>query len=126
MKIKVVSTPLAFVVAMLVAFLSGGTSLLAQTERMPSEKLLPETTVAYVQIANFREFVQKSQDSNFGRMLADEKIAPLVEDLYGQAKDAFEDFKEQIGLEWDDLEQLPHGEICFAVIAHEGLMLNSQ
>jgi hypothetical protein len=50
-------------------------------------------------------------------MLRDEQIAPLVDDLWGQAQDAFTDYQDQIGFSWEDMQQLPHGEICFAVIA---------
>ncbi len=89
----------------------------AQSLRPTSEELLPENTVAYVQLKDFQEFVADLQNTNMGRMMQDEKIAPLVGDLYSQARDAFTDFEGEIGLAWEDIEQLPHGEICFAVIA---------
>ena len=39
-------------------------------ERPNSEDLLPETTVAYVQLHNFREFMEKLADTNAGQMAA--------------------------------------------------------
>ena len=36
----------------------------AQTERPPTEQLLPETTVGYIKIANIRDMVEKVSDPN--------------------------------------------------------------
>jgi Protein of unknown function (DUF3352) len=88
-----------------------------QQPRPLTEALLPETTVAYIQVRDYRQLEAAMKESNFGRMMRDEKVAPLVDDLYSQAKEAFADFEDQIGVAWDDIEQLPGGEICFAVIA---------
>ena len=55
----------------------------AQDESRPkSEKLLPESTVVYLQVKNIRELVEKLNDSSIGQMLADEKIAPLAQEMY--------------------------------------------
>ena len=86
-------------------------------ERPRSDELLPETTVAYVQIENVRDFAGKLADTNTGRMLADEKIAPLVSDLFQTAEDAYSDVEDQIGLSLEEIKNLPAGEVCFAVIA---------
>lgn len=57
------------------------------------------------------------QESNFGRLLADERIAPLVNDLYAEARTAWEDIQKAVGdTPLDELLSLPQGEICFAVI----------
>ncbi|MEM9413339.1 MAG: DUF3352 domain-containing protein, partial [Planctomycetota bacterium] len=63
------------------------------------------------------EFLEKSQESNIGKMLADEKIAPLVGDLFQTARDAYSEVEDKVGLSLDELQELPAGEICFAVIA---------
>ena len=49
-------------------------------ERPNSDELLPETTVAYVQIQNVRELFEKMGETNMGKMMEDENIAPLVGD----------------------------------------------
>ncbi len=108
---------LAALKCLLLGCLVFAANVIGQQTRPLTEALLPETTVAYVQVRDFRQLQAAMKDSNFGRMMKDEKVAPLVDDLYSQAKDAFSDFEEQIGVGWDDIEQLPGGEICFAVIA---------
>ncbi len=95
-------------------------SVSAQTdpaERPATEDLLPETTVAFVQIDNIREFMDKMAQSPAGQMLQDENVAPLVEDLWGQAQSAYAEFEDEIGVSLEDLQSFPAGEITFAVIA---------
>ncbi len=88
-------------------------------ERPPTEDLLPETTVLYVQARDLPQLFKDMEDSNFGRMLADEKVAPLFEELMAQAKEGWNELSENedIGIALEDLTSLPHGEICFAAIA---------
>lgn len=86
-------------------------------ERPRSDELLPETTVAYVQVQNVRELVEKLTDTNMGRMMADENIAPLVSDLFQTGKDAYAEVEDRIGLGLEEIQNLPAGEICLAVIA---------
>ncbi len=89
----------------------------AQSTRPTTDKLLPETTVMYIQLQNLRELAQDFRSTNIGRMLQDEKVAPLVDDLFAQAKEAYSEVQDQVGLAWEDFENLPTGEICFAAIA---------
>lgn len=90
----------------------------AQDESRPkSENLLPETTVAYIQVKNIRELVEQLNDSTVGQMLADEKIAPLAQELYAQAQEAYDKVETTVGLSLDEIKSLPGGELCFAVIA---------
>ena len=97
-----------------------GTLLQAQEEieRPKAVDLLPERTALYIQIDNVRDLVQDFKDSNFGRMLQDERIAPFVEQLYGEAKSAVDQLMEdeEVGFSVGDLMSLPAGEVCFAVI----------
>ncbi len=85
-------------------------------ERPRAVDLLPERTSVYVQINNVRELVEDFRQSNFGRMLQDEQIAPLVGELYAEAQSAYEDVQEQVGVPLAELQSLPTGEICFAII----------
>ena len=91
---------------------------MAQDESRPkSEKLLPESTVVYLQVKNIRELVEKLNDSSIGQMLADEKIAPLAQEMYAQAQEAYDQVETTVGLTLDEIKSLPAGELCFAVIA---------
>ena len=85
--------------------------------RPPTHELLPETTVAFVQVDNFRDLITKMQESSMGQMMQEEEIANLTAGLWDETKAAYEDVKDEVGLEVDDLVGLPAGEMTFAVIA---------
>ncbi len=87
-----------------------------ETVRPRAVDLLPERTSLYVEINDVRQLAADFQDSNFGRMLADEKIKPFVESLYGSAMEAYNQVKEEVGEELSTLLNLPAGEISFAII----------
>ena len=97
--------------------------LTAQEEETPTrpttEELLPETTVVFVEIRDIQDLVKKLEESNVGRLLAEESISPLYQDLYGQAINAFDELTEEneVDLTAEEILSLPHGEINIAVIA---------
>ena len=84
--------------------------------RPPTQDLLPETTVSFVQVDNFRDLIEKMRETSFGQILDDEAIASLKDGLLEEAKSAYEETKGK-GPEIDDLSELPAGEMTFAVIA---------
>ena len=86
-------------------------------DRPNSEEILPETTVALMQMPNFQDALEKLKETNAGQMAADESIAPLIGGLWEEAETQYGDVKEEVGLEFSDLTSLPDGEITFAVIA---------
>lgn len=88
-----------------------------EVQRPPTEDLLPETTVAFVQIDNVREFMSKMSQSPVGQLFQDENVSPLVEELWGQAQSAYAEYEDEIGVSLEDLQSFPEGEITFAVIA---------
>ncbi len=88
----------------------------AAQQRPKAVDLLPEKTVLYVQLDDVKQFIQDMSASGFGQMLQDERIAPFVTELYGEAKAAYQDIEEQVGVSFDELESLPQGEICFAIV----------
>ncbi len=105
---------------LLAGILFSAVSLQAQSEtRPPTEQLLPETAVLYVQIRDLPELIEDMEETGMGRLLADEKIAPLAEELWAQAREGFNQLStaEELGLDFDDLTKVAHGEICFAIIA---------
>ena len=86
-------------------------------ERPKTEMILPETTVALVQVPNFRDALEKLKESSMGRMAADEAVTPLIDGLWEESETAYGEVQEDIGLALSDLTSLPDGEITFAVIA---------
>ena len=79
--------------------------------------LLPETTVALVQLPDFQAAMEKMRETGTGKMMADASVSSLVDGLWEEAELAYDDVKEDVGLELTDLTSLPDGEITFAVIA---------
>lgn len=89
---------------------------MAQNERPPTEQLLPETTVGYIKIANIRDMIEKISRSNMGKLLSDENIAPLAQQLYQEGVEAYDEYV-KIGLSLDEIKSLPTGEMTLALIA---------
>lgn len=94
-----------------------GVAAAQEGQRPKTEDLFPETAVVFVQIDDIRDFMSKMADSNFGRMLQDERIAPLAGELYQQALDAYSDVEDRVGLSAEEIQSLPAGELAFAVVA---------
>ena len=93
-------------------------SAIAQTETRPkTEDLLPETTVLYVQIENVRDMLEKMTDSNIGRLMADEQISPMISDAYQDGLDLYANVEDAVGLSLEEIQSLPSGELCFALVA---------
>jgi len=89
-------------------------------QRPATEDLLPETTVLFFQIDDIRNFVDQLSQSSVGQMLKDEKVAPLVDDLWTQAQSAYHDYEDKIGVSLEDLQAFPTGEVSFAIIVPRG------
>lgn len=86
-------------------------------ERPPSADILPENTVVYLQIHNVREFVERMDETSFGKLMAEEKLKKLVDELYGEVKNQYEKVRDQVGVSLDELTELVTGELVFAVAA---------
>ena len=86
-------------------------------ERPNSEEILPETTVALVQVPSFQDALEKMRETSAGQLVADESVSTLIDGFWEETETAYADVKEEIGLELSDLTSLPSGEITFVVIA---------
>ena len=88
-------------------------------ERPAVAELLPENTLAYVQVSDVLRLRESIRQSAFGQMTQDESMAPFVEGLYGEAEKAYDDFvREEVGdIGLSELAAMPNGEICFAMVA---------
>jgi hypothetical protein len=73
-----------------------------------------------LRVADAQELNTKFRDTAMGRMLQDEKIAPLVSQLYGSLQEQFAQIEERIGLPLDKILKIPQGEICVAVVPQQG------
>ena len=110
-----------FVFTALFAFNASGQFAVGQeadpSNRPRTQELLPETTVAFIQIDDFRDMVGKLQETSFGQMTQDESIAPLINGLWDEARLAYNDVEAEVGVTLEDIQELPSGEMTFAIIA---------
>lgn len=86
-------------------------------DRPPIEDMLPETTVAFVQIADFQDMIIKWKDGAGGALMEDEKVAPFVERVAEEGRKAYSRVEEKVGLSLEEIQSLPSGEIVFACVA---------
>lgn len=86
-------------------------------------KLFPEESIIFVRIANAHEFGQRLRETGTGKMLADPQLRPFVEQFYGNFGQFYTDeAEEKTGISWDELQNLPKGEVAFAAVARpEGM-----
>jgi hypothetical protein len=93
-------------------------SVPAFAERPSAMKLFPEESVVFIRMANAHEFGERFKDTGTGRMLQDPQVRPFVEQIYGDVGELYADKAEEtLGITWDDLQNLPKGEVAFAVVA---------
>ncbi|MFO0790138.1 MAG: hypothetical protein U0805_11845 [Pirellulales bacterium] len=95
-----------------------GVSGVSGADRPSAMKLFPEESIVFVRVSNGHEFGEKASQGNFGRMLQDPELKPLVDNLYGKVGDLYtQEGASKVGVTWEELKKLPKGEIAFAVVA---------
>lgn len=82
--------------------------------------LLPKTTKGFVSVAHPDDAKAKWRETQFGQLLHDETMDPFVKSLRQQLGDKFVEIEKRLGLKWDDLQGVPSGEFCMAIIEREG------
>ena len=85
--------------------------------RPPTEDLLPETTVSFVQVDDFRDMVEKLRETSLGQFFEEDSVAALRDGLLEEARTTYDELKGELAPDVDDLAELPSGEMTFAVIA---------
>ena len=80
--------------------------------------LLPQDTVLLVQAEDINDLYDKFSETSFGKMVQDEKLAPLLGGVYDSFNQLFEEnVAGELGASLDDLRSLPKGQISFALAA---------
>jgi hypothetical protein len=91
--------------------------LVVQAERPVGPQLLPDTTLAMVRVADTPDLVERFRETAIGRIGQDEKVKPLVSQLYATLQEAWGQIEERVGLPLDEILRIPQGEICAAFVA---------
>lgn len=81
-----------------------------------SETLLPNTTKAYVSVANVEEFQAAFDKTQMGQLANDPAMKPFVDDLKRQLTEQWTKTHEKLGIGWEDLEGVPSGEVAMALL----------
>jgi len=82
------------------------------------EDLLPETTVAFVQIPDIRDLVEKAQTGEAMKFFEEESVAPLYERVVEEGRKAYaENAEEEVGMSLDEIASIPSGEMVIAMVA---------
>lgn len=87
----------------------------ASAERPPVSRTLPEDTLLYIRLPDPQQSLADMKQSGTGRMMADERMRPIVDKLYGVLGEMYAQVEEQIGMSMEELEKVPTGEIAIAV-----------
>src|SRR5205085_12466919 len=96
--------------------LSGDASF---AQRPTAPQLLPNYTLATVRIADTPVLVERFQQTALGRIGQDERMKPLVGQVFRAAQDAFKQIENRVGLPLDQLLKIPQGEVCVGFVAAE-------
>lgn len=90
----------------------------SQAVRPSAMKLFPEETLLLVRTPNIHETVTRLKETSTGRMVQDPQLEKFIERLYGSAGDLYgERLAELLGVSWEELQDLPQGEMAFAIVA---------
>ncbi len=82
----------------------------------PTDTLLPNTTKAYLSVANVDELEAAFNKTQIGQLAADPEMKPFVEDLKRQLSEQWTKTHEKLGIGWEDLDGVPAGEVALALL----------
>ncbi|OHB67336.1 MAG: hypothetical protein A2V70_00175 [Planctomycetes bacterium RBG_13_63_9] len=82
----------------------------------PTEELLPKTTAGFVAVTSMEQLGDHWDRTQVGQLMADPVMKPFTDSLKEQFEDRWSGIHERFGLTWDDLREVPTGEVCIAAI----------
>ncbi len=85
----------------------------------PTERLLPNTTKAFVSVPDINVLRQSFNETQWGQLVQDPAMQPFVEDFRRQMQQKGVRQLESLGLSWEELEGVPGGEVSIAFIRPE-------
>ena len=81
-----------------------------------SETVLPNTTKGYLSIGNVDELKAAWNETQLGRLMNDPVMKPFADDLGQQLQRKWTQTHRRLGIEWEDMEGVPGGEVGTALI----------
>jgi hypothetical protein len=105
------------IVACLVAIVLPALEPSAKAERPDAPRLMPDSTLGVVRIANTPLLVERFRETALGRIGQDSRMKPLVGQIYAAAQDTFKQIEDRVGLPLKELLAIPQGEVCVGFAA---------
>ena len=84
-----------------------------------TERLVPETTRAFISIPDLDAVTQAFDETQFGEMTAHPDMKPFIEDMEAQLNERFGQTGIRLGIDWNDIDDIVAGEVAIAVIEPE-------
>lgn len=108
--------PLRFFVGLLLTFASVSAVSTSLEAALPADQLLPSTTKGVVLIPDFDLLESQFNKTQLGQLMADPVMKPFADDLKRQLSEKWTKNNERLGLTWDDVSEVPSGEIGMGLI----------
>ncbi len=89
------------------------------TAVVETERLVPETTRAFISIPDLHELTQAFERTQFGELVAHPEMEPFIEDMEEQLNKRFGQTGIRLGIDWNDIDDIVTGEVGIAVIEPE-------
>ncbi len=81
---------------------------------LPSEALFPSTTKGFISAPDPQHLAAQWEKTQIGQLMKDPLMKDFAEDLRGQLQERLTDGNVRLGLTWDDLKDVPSGEVALA------------
>jgi len=85
----------------------------------PAEKMLPDSTLAFVKINNAAALREAFRQSQFGQLWNDPAVKAWKNDIMEKVDDASKTLKEKIGVTYTELFELPQGPTSIAFLKRD-------
>lgn len=81
-----------------------------------SESLFPETTKGYLSVGSVDQLRAAWDKTQLGELTKDPAMKPFIEDLRRQLQEKWTKNHQKLGLTWDDLQDVPTGEVAIGLL----------
>src|SRR5215213_6338890 len=85
----------------------------------PPEKILPNSTVAFLKVNNTAALRESFKQSQFGRLWGDPGMKAWRDDFAAKLDDAGKSLKKQVGVTYQELLEMPQGPASIALISRD-------
>ena len=98
-----------------------GLALAATSSRAaaPPEKVLPDSTVFFLEIKNAAALREAFKQSQFGQLAADPAVKAFKDDLVEKIDESGKSIKDKVGVSLRELLELPQGVVSIAVVGKD-------